>query len=33
LIVGLLFLTGQESALPDFGVLLNRLSGAIGAGG
>ena len=33
LIVGLLFLTGQESALPDFEVLLNRLFGAIGAGG
>ena len=32
LIVGFLFLTGQESALPDFGVLLNRLFGAIGTG-
>jgi cytochrome c biogenesis protein CcdA len=31
LIVGLLFLTGQESALPDFEVLLNRLFGVIGA--
>jgi high-affinity nickel-transport protein len=27
LIVGFLFVTGQESALPDFEVLLNRLSG------
>ena len=32
LIVGFLFLTGQESALPDFEVLLNRLFGAIGTG-
>jgi cytochrome c biogenesis protein CcdA len=32
LIVGLLFVTGQESALPDFEVLLNRLFGVIGAG-
>jgi high-affinity nickel-transport protein len=32
LIVGFLFLTGQESALPDFEVLLNRLFGVIGAG-
>jgi cytochrome c biogenesis protein CcdA len=31
LIVGFLFLTGQESALPDFEVLLNRLFGVIGA--
>jgi cytochrome c biogenesis protein CcdA len=33
LIVGFLFLTGQESGLPDFEVLLNRLFGVIGAGG
>jgi cytochrome c biogenesis protein CcdA len=32
LIVGFLFVTGQESALPDFEVLLNRLFGVIGAG-
>jgi cytochrome c biogenesis protein CcdA len=32
LIVGFLFLTGQESSLPDFEVLLNRLFGVIGAG-
>lgn len=32
LIVGFLFLTGQESALPDFESLLNRLFGEIGAG-
>jgi len=31
LIVGILFVTGQESALPDFEVLLNRLFGMIGA--
>ena len=31
LIVGFLFVTGQESVLPDFEVLLNRLFGAIGA--
>jgi len=30
LIVGFLFLTGQESALPDFKVLLDRLFGVIG---
>ena len=30
LIVGFHFLTGQESALPDFEVLLNRLFGVIG---
>jgi cytochrome c biogenesis protein CcdA len=29
LVVGFLFVTGQESALPDFEVLLNRLFGAI----
>jgi len=29
LIVGFLFVTGQESALPDFGILLNRLFGVI----
>ncbi len=33
LIVGFLFLTGQESALPDFEVLLNRLFGMIGDAG
>jgi high-affinity nickel-transport protein len=33
LIVGFLFVTGQESALPDFEVLLNRLFGVIGAAG
>jgi cytochrome c biogenesis protein CcdA len=32
LIVGFLFLTGRESVLPDFEVLLNRLFGVIGAG-
>jgi high-affinity nickel-transport protein len=32
LIVGFLFLTGQEAALPDFEVLLNRLFGVIGSG-
>jgi len=32
LTVGFLFLTGQESALPDFEVLLNRLFGVIGTG-
>ena len=32
LIVGFLFVTGQESALPDFEVLLNRLFGVIGSG-
>jgi high-affinity nickel-transport protein len=32
LIVGFLFLIGQESVLPDFEVLLNRLFGVIGAG-
>ena len=31
LIVGFLFVTGQESALPDFEGLLNRLFGVIGA--
>ena len=30
LIVGFLFVTGQESALPDFEVLLNRLFGVVG---
>jgi len=33
LVVGFLFVTGQESALPDFGVLLNRLFGVIGTAG
>jgi cytochrome c biogenesis protein CcdA len=32
LIVGFLFVTSQESALPDFEVLLNRLFGVIGVG-
>ena len=32
LIVGFLFVTGQEAALPDFEVLLNRLFGVIGSG-
>jgi len=32
LTVGFLFLTGQESALPDFEALLNQLFGVIGAG-
>ena len=33
LVVGLLFVIGQESALPDFEVLLNRLFGVAGAAG
>ncbi len=33
LIVGFLFLTGQESALPDFEALLNQLFGMIGDAG
>jgi hypothetical protein len=32
LTVGFLFLTGQESALPDFEALLTQLFGVIGAG-